>query len=362
MYSPLRHWPSILWKRRPIHLTFFLTRRCNARCPFCFYLQGNERNKNEAAELSLQEIEKISRSLKSLLWLAFSGGEVYLRKDLVEISEIFYRQNRPAIMLLPTNGLTPELICERTEQILQRCPESVIAVKLSMDGLHEDHDRLRDTPGSFRKTLDTHARLRGLLDVYANFELGINTVFLSGNQDKMDEIIEFVDAMEGVRTHTISLVRGDLANNAYKNVDLSKYHNAISRLARNLSGERRRTYRFTGARIKAAQDVLQRRLIHDTMTARQRLITCYAGRANLVLTEIGEVYPCEIRKDSFGNVRDYNYDIGKVCETPNAKRTLASIYDRECYCSHECHFMTNILLNPCQYPALLKEYRQVMHA
>ncbi len=362
MYSPLRHWPSILWKRRPIQLTFFLTRRCNARCPFCFYLRSNDGRDSATAELTLQEIEKAARSLKNLLWLAFSGGEVYLRKDLVEISEAFYRHNRPAIMLFPTNGLTPELIRERTEQILQRCPESVIAVKLSIDGLHADHDRLRDTPGSFNKTLDTYERLRDLLDRHPNFELGVNTVFLSQNQDKMDEIMDFVDTIPGIRTHTISLVRGDLVNGDCKDVDLGKYQSAVSRLARDLRSERPRTYRFNGARLKAAQDVLQRRLIHDTMTAQRRLLPCYAGRANLVLTEIGEVYPCEIRKDGFGNIRDYDYDIGKVCDTPAAKRTLASIRDRECYCSHECYFMTNILLNPCQYPALLNEYRQVMHA
>ena len=77
----LRHLDSIAWKRRPIHLTFFVTRRCNARCPFCFYLQSTEMAEADAAELSLEEIERISSSLGSLLWLAFSGGEIFLRKD-----------------------------------------------------------------------------------------------------------------------------------------------------------------------------------------------------------------------------------------------------------------------------------------
>src|SRR3990172_6521916 len=42
MYSWLRHAGSILWKRQPIQLTFFVTRKCNARCPFCFYLRSAE--------------------------------------------------------------------------------------------------------------------------------------------------------------------------------------------------------------------------------------------------------------------------------------------------------------------------------
>jgi MoaA/NifB/PqqE/SkfB family radical SAM enzyme len=147
MYSPFRHAGSALWKRRPIHLTFFLTRRCNAKCPFCFYLKTDTVTANQDSELSLEEIEKISGSMGTLLWLAFSGGEIYLRDDLVEISGIFYRNNRPAIILYPTNGLLPELIRSRTEQILKQSPRSIIAVKLSMDGLFEEHDRLRNTPG-----------------------------------------------------------------------------------------------------------------------------------------------------------------------------------------------------------------------
>ena len=59
MLSLLRHAGSILWKRRPIQLTFFVTRKCNARCPFCFYLQSADHPDDGAAELTLGEIEKI---------------------------------------------------------------------------------------------------------------------------------------------------------------------------------------------------------------------------------------------------------------------------------------------------------------
>ena len=79
-------------------------------------------------------------------------------------------------MLFPTNGLLPELIKDRTEQILKQCPKSIIAVKLSMDGLSHEHDALRNSPGSFEKTLKTYHLLKGLPALYPNFELGINTV------------------------------------------------------------------------------------------------------------------------------------------------------------------------------------------
>lgn len=354
MYSAFRHCDSIIWKRKPVHLTFFLTRRCNARCPFCFYLRSAGFAPNKEEELSLDEIEKISRSLGNLLWVAFSGGEIYLREDLAEISSIFYEYNRPAIMLFSTNGMLPEKIKVQTQQVLERCPKSTIVVKLSVDGVGEAHDGLRDTFGSFRNTLETYRLLEPFLQEYPHFELGINTVFCSENQDEMDGIIDFVRGLHTCSTHTISLVRGKLANDNYKNIDAAKYLGAITRLEKNSRQSGR--YRFAGARIKAAQDVLQRRLIHRTLKDDERQIPCFAGRLNLVLTESGYVYPCEMLRKAFGNVREYGYDVRKVLRSERAKQTISGIKAKHCHCTHECYMMTNILFNPRLYPLLAREY------
>lgn len=298
-------------------------------------------------------------SLKKLLWLAFSGGEIYLRKDLVKISQLFYEQNKPIFMLYPTNGLMPELIKKRTEQILQNCENSVIAVKLSIDDLFDQHDKLRDTPGSFNKTMQTYELLGELADKYSNFELGINTVFCSSNQDNMFDIIDFVHALDKISTHTISLVRGNLIHQGFKKVDLDKYRQAIDYLATNTRNKQDNIYRFKGARLKAAQDIVQRRLIFQTMQEQERLIPCYAGTTNLVVTESGDVYPCEIRSDSFGNLREHDYNLGQVLKSQAAQMILKSIKANQCYCTHECNFMTNILLNPKMYPSLINEYLKI---
>ncbi len=359
MHSPLRYAPSLFGKRRPIQLTFFLTRRCNAHCPYCFSLRGNDPVPAGGPELSVHEIRRISRSLGSLLWVAFSGGEVYLRDDLAEISRIFHDTNRPSIILFSTNGMSPSLIRAKTEQILKECRKSVIAVKISLDGVGDGHDAVRATPGSFAKAMETYDLLDPLLAVYPHFELGVNTVFSAGNQDAMDGIIDFVSGMRGIGTHTISLVRGDLIDGRHKEIDPGKYRAAVERLAKNLADGRGKTYRFAGARLKAAQDVLQRKLIARTLVEQRRLIPCYAGRLNVVLTETGEVKPCELLPGTLGNVREAEYDIGKVLHTRRAKEVVQSIRTGACFCTHECYFMTNILFNPRLYPRLFREYLRI---
>lgn len=359
MYSPFRFIPRV-FRKKPVHLTFFVTKRCNQKCPFCFYLRAQPSLKSETVSpLSLEEIEKISSSFGNLLWVAFSGGEVYLSDEIVEISRIFYKNNKPSILLYPTNGMQAELIKNKTIEILLHCKKSTVVVKLSMDGLNEKHDLLRGVSGSFEKLMETLRALTPLLSEYPNFELGINTVFCRQNEDDMDEIISFVMGIETIKTHTISLIRGDLKDNTHKAVALEKYLRASMRLEENLKQRKSPMYRFRGSRLKASQDILQRRLIYKTVTENRQIIPCYAGRLNVVLTEEGGVFPCEEFNYKIGNIKDYNYDIKTLLESHEAKNIISEIEKNKCHCSHECYMMTNILFNPRTYPKLLKEYLQI---
>lgn len=355
-YSPFRHLGSVLWKKEPIQLTIFLTKRCNSKCPFCFYL-SNDKGIN-TDELSIDEIAKISSSMGDLLWLAFSGGEIFLRDDIVEITELFYKNNRPSIILIPTNGLLTDTIVEKTEAILKKCPNSSIAVKLSLEGTEKLHDSIRGS-GSFRRTMKTFTQLGRLLEKHPNFDLGINTVFCSANQDSMERVIDFVSGLDNVRTHTVSLIRGDVADEKLKDVDITKYHDAIKNLESNLRDKTSKIYRFRGGRLKAAQDILQRRLIYNTFVQKKQLTPCYAGKLNLVITETGDVYPCESFDKKMGNVRQDGYNMKDIINSEKARRVIDSIKATRCHCTHECYMMTNILFNPMMYPALLKEYIQL---
>jgi molybdenum cofactor biosynthesis enzyme MoaA len=79
----------LLGKRSmPLQLVLFVTSRCNMRCDHCFYL--DEINDSSRTELSVNQIETLAKELGGLHWVALSGGEPYLRKDLVEIIQVLY--------------------------------------------------------------------------------------------------------------------------------------------------------------------------------------------------------------------------------------------------------------------------------
>lgn len=352
-HSPLRHVGALLWKRRPLHLTFFVTRRCDARCDFCF-----SRGRTAAAgpELSLAQIARLAPTVGPLLWLSYSGGEPTLREDLPEITGIFARHCRPVIVLLSTNGLNPRRTASAAAGLLEAAPRSTIVVKLSLDGPPELHDRLRGVPGAHARVLESLRLLRQLAEREPRLELGVNTVLCAANQETTAEVFAEVSRLDGVNTHTLSLVRGTIPDPALGAVDPARYLAAAEALAHALHEGSQPRYRFLGARLKSAQDVLQRRIIAETLRQQRRVTPCHAGRLNLVLDEQGDLFPCENFSLRLGRVSDHDFDVRATAASPEARAVLASIGRGECWCTHECYMMTNILFSLRHYPALLAEY------
>ena len=94
-------------------LILYVTSRCNAKCGFCFY--GEELNR--MPELNLQQIVKVSESLKSLNGLLIGGGEPFLRTDLFDIINAFAENCHMDVVQIPTNGFFTNRIVSFVNQI-----------------------------------------------------------------------------------------------------------------------------------------------------------------------------------------------------------------------------------------------------
>jgi len=354
----LRHAKSIFLKSEPIQLTLFLTNRCNARCRHCFYSNGGQDISKK--ELNVDDYRKISSSMGRLLWLAFSGGEIFLRDDIAQIVNLFYRANNPGVILLPTNGLDTQVIRANVERIVRECPKSVVVVKLSLDGPKDVNDSLRGVKGAFNKTMETYEALYELFGEYDNFELGFNSVFCASTQDSMPWLCSFIKNLDDKTTHTVSLIRGDTPSDDEKNIDIEKYKQTIAILAAGLKDGSSKIFNFNLSRLKAAQDIVQGELICDLISKKTSVIPCLAGKLTLTITETGDVYPCESFDAKLGNIHETGHDLRKLLTTDLAKEIIARITSSRCRCTHECYMIMNILFNPYMYPSLIKQYAHIL--
>jgi MoaA/NifB/PqqE/SkfB family radical SAM enzyme len=144
----------------PIYLLMFVTNRCNASCAHCFYWK--ELNTKVKQEMTIEEYDRLARNIGPMLQVTFTGGSPELRKDLPELVERFYEHCRPTNMTFCMLGHSTSRILAQVEDMLRRCLGQKIKIGISLDGLGEDHDRLRGIPGLFDRVVAT---VRGLGDL-----------------------------------------------------------------------------------------------------------------------------------------------------------------------------------------------------
>ncbi|CAG0955876.1 PqqA peptide cyclase [Anaerolineales bacterium] len=85
----------------PTTAYFNVISRCNAGCRYCLDWKNNS---NVNTDVSIQKIEEILTSLKKLgvIEVAFSGGEPYLRRDILDILRL--AKNMGFVVRVITNG------------------------------------------------------------------------------------------------------------------------------------------------------------------------------------------------------------------------------------------------------------------
>ncbi|MCL5773739.1 MAG: radical SAM protein [Firmicutes bacterium] len=333
----------------PLHLTFLVTQKCNAACIHCYL--WNKLNKSRR-EITPDEVEKISSSLDNLPYLIISGGEPYLRDDLPRLAEPFYRNSRSRHITITTNGMETEKIITSTEEILKLCPDASILVYISIDGVGEEHDRIRGVKGIFNKAVNTFKILKSLKEK-GRINAGALITAMSSNQEKLSEIYNYIKGKIKPDLIYINLIRGEPRNPELKEID-TKYYFEVCRLAeKDLAGGYLAGYgSFPFSSVPVGINIMTHNMVEKTLKSGKFQIPCYAGILSAVLGSSGEVWACEILDRMIGNLRESNYDFRKIWFSPQAEELRNYIKKTKCYCTHECFLNTNILFNPRFLPEI----------
>jgi MoaA/NifB/PqqE/SkfB family radical SAM enzyme len=300
----------------------------------------------------LEEWEKIFRSLgKNLFWATISGGEPFLRNDIVEIVGALYDHCKPSIINIPTNGLLKERIPDVVKKITQHCKSAQIIINLSIDDIGDKHDAIRGIPGSYARVLDTFAALKSLN--ISNLSVGIHTVISKFNVGRIPEIYRHLRTLcpDSYITE-IAEEREELDTiGAGISPEYSDYARAVDFLANELKSDHfNRVGKITRAfRMKYYE--ITKKILRE----HRQVIPCYAGFASAQIAPDGEVWMCCVKAKSIGNLRDVGYDFSKVWFSTKAEELRTSIKKKECFCPlanaaytnmlHDMKTMTRISLN-----------------
>jgi MoaA/NifB/PqqE/SkfB family radical SAM enzyme len=342
----------------PITVTYSVTAACQSGCKTC---RIGERWKADPSvaddDLTLEEIERVFRSLGPVYFFNVSGGEPFLRQDLPEIVRLACQHLRPRVVHIPTNGILHGRIPAKTREILELMtawdPSVPLTVKPSIDGVGAKHDEVRGAPGNFERLLKTIEGLRPLQQEFPQFHLELGTVISNFNIEHLDEIAELVHGL-GVESYRneIAEQRAEFYNKADPiTPDADTYERLIQgfsvRIRANIGAKR------PLARMTESLRLVYYDLVVRILREQRQVIPCLGGISNAHINFDGQVWPCCVLgyDAPLGQLREVDLDFQRVWHSDQAKRVRASIARGDCACPLANQAYSNILFHP---PSLAK--------
>ncbi len=212
---------SYIARFTPIHptvLIYHCTFVCDARCEMCSNWQRGDRK----TDMSLDQIRTAFQSplWKNVEMAMLSGGEPTTRNDMVEVSQVII-DSLPKIRKygINTTGLTPHRAIPMITKVAEYCAEKgvIFSVRVSIDGVGEMHNEVRQVKGGFEKANKTIDAMREL-QKRVPFNFGVSATIFNRNIDDCENILawarkEKLDIVFNmVRFSDPMLGNGDLAN------------------------------------------------------------------------------------------------------------------------------------------------------
>jgi len=312
----------------PYKLTFAVTYKCNSRCKMCNIWRRESRN-----ELRLEEIEEFFQKNR-FLWLNLTGGEPFLRDDLVDIVRC---ARRPLLVNTTTNGFLTERVVEFAK-IMRRYTTRLI-VTVSIDGPKEIHDYLRGIQ-IWDRAIET---LRALMESRIECYVGYTATPI--NAGKLEE--------------TYLSIKREIEEFSYRQLHLNFYHESevyydnVGRMKLDLDFYRK-LFRDVGFLVRHRNcldpiTLLERLYLHfipSFLQMRKMPLPCRALRTSLFLDPFGNVFPCTNLNFVLGNLRKTNFELKPILDSLKARRILGHIDSGNCpQCWTPCEAYQTILGN-----------------
>ncbi|MGE0494709.1 MAG: radical SAM protein [Vulcanimicrobiota bacterium] len=275
-----------------------LTSKCNLRCQMCKYWK----TRTETA-LSTEQWLSVIEQLAEMgcRKIHFSGGEVFLRNDFLDMVE---RGSELGLKInMTTNGTL--LNRDRARRLIRARPNSI---SLSLDGPSAGvHDKIRGLPGSFRRTCRTIRKLGDYGQRYGRTpKIRINFVVMRANYRRTAEMVELAHALGAIELHPMPVDEKGEPVNRLSRHQMERYN---AEVAPEVLEARRRCGFSTDPGLvypfgRSRSELKQAREGHYSLGFYQKK-PCLSPWMHLFFAWDGETYLCCMtngRMESLGNV------------------------------------------------------------
>jgi radical SAM protein with 4Fe4S-binding SPASM domain len=223
-----------------------------------------------------------------------TGGEPFLREDIVEIIGTIYERCRAPRIVISSNGFQHRRILHAAPSLMKIGKK--VGIAISLDGIGEMHDSIRGINGGFDKVIETLKQLGKL--GYRNVR-----VAFTAQRDNVDHLGAVYDLSRQFGFQfTTSVAQNSefyFSTDENQKVEPGKLSEELRYVMRkellSLNPKRwLRSYFYLG--------VLQ----HNDRG--RRLIGCRAGRDSFFIDPEGDIYPCLTLERKMGNILEQPFE------------------------------------------------------
>jgi len=337
----------------PFRLNIAVTYLCNLRCKICNIWKIYEESPDLARdEMRSDEYAPLFESVSNdLLWLGLTGGEPFLKEDLVDIIHLAASRSRNLqILELTTNGFSERNTEKKVSEILEEVDVPFITVGVSLDGPPSMHEHLRGRKEAWSRAIATYKRLCEISSSHPNLSPHISYTISRHNAGRLLDFLKVL-AEEGIETETDSIsVAIEHTGHLYHNENSEKGSlfygtNTDIRFLLSRTGISRSVTKgivevgkhlFKKMFLVSATDFLRK---PDKM-----VIPCAALFCSCFIDPFGFVYPCSIYGEKLGNVRETGFN--DIWHSHTANRLRKSIKEGRCpNCWSPCEAEPSFLLS-----------------
>lgn len=274
-----------------------VTYRCNSRCTMC----NIWKNKDNSGELRPADFSFLPQSLRDI---NLSGGEPFLRSDLIDIVKVIKKRIPSVNIIISSNGFATDLITKQMKAIKE--VDRDIGVVFSLDGVGAKHDEIRGIEGGYGKVLSSINSLRdlGVKKIKLAFTIGdynyneLPFVYDLASQFKMELSLAVVHSSES------------FFNKENKLHDKQNISNSLDWLIqKELSSwspkKWARAYFTYGAK--------------NFIETGERILPDYSGQKNIFIDPRGNIYPCDVSGKKIGQISADKFFVDSIDTSECAK-------------------------------------------
>jgi len=275
---------------------------------------------------------------KNLYWLNLSGGEPTDREDLTQIITEFI-DHCPNLQILnfTTNGLNYENL-ETVLDFISKSNISTVAINISIDGPPQTHNLIRGTKDGFEMAIKAYK----LILKYPKFKSSVAMTLFPNNFKLIGQTIE------AIQEHVPNFSSKKLHLNFPHNSD-HYYGNAAISYDQRIDLDYIKPFMKKGNSLfslsQFVEKIYQKKLFTFLKT-KSIPMSCAAIKSNIYISEKGDVYPCTIWDKKLGSLRDHEFQLDKIINSPLAVQTLEEIRLKKCpNCWTPCEAFPSIITN-----------------